>query len=202
MSPIAFKYLPFKTRPDLTPYLIHLTKASADGYSGLENLSSILRVGEIWGSTSTGFVKGARSAACFTDVPFIALKNICTPENNARYGPYGVVLPKRAAYTRGARPVLYLSDEEMQALRISADQKWRVVRFEVSEAGWISWLHEREWRCPGNFVLPASIPAVVVKSTADAMLLQSDITAAKKGDFKCIPRSILPLEVICQGLAL
>jgi hypothetical protein len=48
---------------------------------------------------------------------------------------------------------LYLSDEEMGQLKIPSKELWRVVRFEVREAGWISWLHEREWRGRGNFAL-------------------------------------------------
>jgi len=46
MPGVKFKQLPFKIRPDLTPYLIHLTRETPDdGYSGLGNLSSILRTG-------------------------------------------------------------------------------------------------------------------------------------------------------------
>jgi hypothetical protein len=72
-----FDNLPFNSRPDLTPYIIHLTKntKAQDKYSAMNNLVSILRTGEIWGSNSSkGFIKGPNKATCFMDVPFQALK--------------------------------------------------------------------------------------------------------------------------------
>jgi len=90
-------------------------------------------------------------------VPFVALKYVLNAENTnrkkPRYEPYGVFITKKYGYENGRRPVLYLSDEEMGQLKIPSKELWRVVRFEVREAGWISWLHEREWRCRGNFAL-------------------------------------------------
>jgi len=202
MPPVDFGQLPFTVRPDLTPYLIHLTRGTEerDEYSAFDNLVSILKTGRIWGSTRRGFIKGARPAACFMDVPFIALKDICTKGNEGRYEPYGVVVTKKLAYKKGARPVLYLSNAEVEELNVPPGQLWRVVRFEVSDAGWISWLHEREWRTPDEFSLPKAIRAVVVKTHADAMALQAMLNDAGEGEFKCIPASILPLEIVCQGL--
>ncbi|MGA9624172.1 MAG: hypothetical protein WBL65_02710 [Bryobacteraceae bacterium] len=200
-----FDDLPFNSRPDLTPYLIHLTKntKAEDEYNALENLTSILKSGEIWGSdTSKGFVKGPHTAACFMDVPFQALKYVLTPENadpqKPRYEPYGIVVTKRYGYDHGCRPDLYLSNDETGRLCIPTDELWRVVRFEVTEEGWISWQHEREWRCKGNFRLPAETLAVLVKTTAEA----AQLTEWLVGDpeYKCKPRSVIPLNVICQGL--
>lgn len=47
-----FDDLYFHVRPDLTPYLIHLTKNTQknDQYTALDNLVSILKTGVIWGS--------------------------------------------------------------------------------------------------------------------------------------------------------
>lgn len=133
------------------------------------------------------------------DVPFASLKHVCTNKNRARYEPYGVVVSKGYAYKTGARPVLYLSNEECEALRVPAAEMWRVVRFEVDDdGGWISWLHEREWRCPDEFRLPKTIKAVVVKSTKDALKLHDRLHSSD--DFACRPSSILPLDVVCQGL--
>ena len=75
MSLPQFDDLPFNARPDLTPYLIHLTKNTKanDEYSAYDNLVSILTTGEIWGSdTKKGFIKGPHKAACLMDVPFQA----------------------------------------------------------------------------------------------------------------------------------
>jgi|SRR5581483_6462989 len=202
----SFDELPFNARPDLTPYLIHLTKntQTEDEYSALENLRNILTTGEIWGSdTKKGFVKGPNKAACFMDVPFSALKYVLTPEDSdpqkPRYEPYGVVVRKQNAYQRGCRPVLYLSDVETRSIGVPRDELWRVVRFEMTERGWISWLHEREWRCKGAFTLPISIPAVLVRNTHDAIELNDKLHNAPD-KFKCKPRSIIPLNVVCQGL--
>ena len=201
-----FDELPFNARPDLSPYLIHLTKntKAEDEYSAFDNLVSILKAGRIFGSDSSkGFIKGPRKATCFMDIPFQALKYVLTPENadpqKPRYEPYGVIITKGYAYRSGCRPVLYLSNEETTKLRIPKDELWRVVRFEVTDDGWISWLHEREWRCGSSFKMPDSIQAALVRNTKDAMRL-TELIAARPDKFKCKPRSIIPLTVISQGL--
>ena len=137
-----FDDLPFNSRPDLTPYLLHLTKNTnaEDEYSAFDNLMNILRSGRIWGSgTSKGFIKGKRKAACFMDIPFASLKYVLTPENsdpqNPRYEPYGIAITKNYAYPKGCRPVLYLSNEELEAINLPPDELWRVVRFELTQKG-------------------------------------------------------------------
>jgi hypothetical protein len=201
-----FEDLPFYDRPDLTPYLIHLTKNTkeADGFSAFDNLVSILKTGRISGSSpGKGFIKGSSRAACFMDVPFAALKYVLNVSNtdpaNPRYEPYGVFVTKKYAYKNGCRPVLYLSNAEVKALRIPRDELWRVVRFEVKDEGWISWLHEREWRCKGDFVLPTMPYGVLVKNTNDAQRL-ARLLQDEADEFKTKPQSIIPLTVICQGL--
>ena len=54
MSLPQFDELPFNARPDLSPYLIHLTKNTKreDQYSAFDNLVSILKLGKIFGSDS------------------------------------------------------------------------------------------------------------------------------------------------------
>ncbi|MCM1566074.1 MAG: hypothetical protein NC238_09045 [Dehalobacter sp.] len=205
MSPPEFEDLPFFERPDLTPYLIHLTKNTVkeDEYSAFENLVNILKGGEIWGSDKTrGFIKGPNTATCFMDVPFISLKYIlnednCDP-NDPRYEPYGIFVSKKLAYKKNCRPVLYLSDDEMKTLGIPEEEKWRVVKFEVSKKGWISWIHEREWRCKGSFELPEEVN-VLVKSIKDCRKLQRRVLK-NPDSFKTKPKIILPLNVVCQGL--
>lgn len=207
MSLPQFDDLPFNARPDLSPYLVHLTKNSVpdDDLSAFDNLVNILRTGVVNGSTtSSGFIKGPHAATCFMDVPFQALKYVLTPENSdpqkPRYEAYGVIITKSFAYKkRGCRPVLYLSNDEVEKVGIPKDELWRVVRFEVTDNGWISWVHEREWRCKGSFKLPKTIQAALVKNTKDAAKLAS-LIAEKPKTFKCIPSSIVPLTVVCQGL--
>ncbi len=148
-------------------------------------------------------IKGSHSAACFMDVPFASLKYVLTPENtdpqSPRYQPYGIAVTKRYAHKEGCRPVLYLSNPELDAFGIPKSELWRVVRFEVSRRGWISWLHEREWRCKGDFPLPSIIQAAFVRTTKEAERLTSAL-AAKPKKFKCKPRAVIPMTVLCQGL--
>ena len=206
MSPPTFDELPFNSRPDLTPYLLHLTKNTkeTEDSSAYDNLVSILKTGKIFGSRPRhGMIKGRNNAACFMDVPFASLKYVLTPGNadpqKPRYEPYGIVVTKGYAYANGCRPVVYLSNDEVNALRIPASELWRVVRFEVTKSKWISWLHEREWRCKGDFVLPRAIQAAFVRNSKEAKKLTEEL-AAKPTRFRCVPNSVIPFTVICQGL--
>jgi hypothetical protein len=90
-------------------------------------------------------------------------------------------------------------DPEIRALDVPQDDLWRVVRFEAKDEGWISWIHEQKWRCPGNFKVPSKPLAVLVKDTNDPLRLQPRIEE-KTHEFKCKPSSIIPLSIICQGL--
>ncbi len=201
-----FEELPFDIRPDLSPYLIHLTKNTIkeDEFSAFDNLVSILKTGLIWGSDKKkGFIKGPNKATCFMDIPLISLKYVLNeydsnPEN-PRYEPFGVIIQKGLAYKSGCRPVIYLSNYELEKINIPEDELWRVVRFEVNEEGWISWLHEREWRCKNDFAMVLRPLAVLVKDTKSAYRLNKMITN-KPGEFKAKPQSIIPLNVVCQGL--
>jgi hypothetical protein len=205
MSRPEFEDLPFFERPDLTPYLIHLTKntKASDEFSAFDNLVSILQRGEIWGSDKKkGFVKGPNDASCFMDVPFHALKYILNEQNSSpddpRYEAFGVFVTKKHAYQEGCRPVLYLSNQESERLCIPKDELWRVVRFEAGDEGWISWLHEREWRCKGNYQLPRNA-AVLVRNSSYVERLNKRIRKEPK-EFKVHPRAIIPLTILCQGL--
>jgi hypothetical protein len=205
MTKPTFDQLPFNVRPDLTPYLVHLTKHTKreDNHSAYDNLVNILETGRIWGSSKKGFVKGSKPAACFMDVPFASLKYVLNKRDadpqKPRYQPYGVAVTKPTAYKRGCRPVLYLSDRELGELNIPPEQHWRVVRFETEAGRWISFVHEREWRCSGNFKLPRTIHAAFVRTTKEALALTS-LLHAEPNRFKCVPRSVIPLTVLCQGL--
>ncbi|HQT90017.1 MAG TPA: hypothetical protein PK677_16000 [Acidiphilium sp.] len=205
MSYPTFDDLPFNKRPDLSPYLIHLTKNTKpkDDYNAYENLVSILQTGRIWASGKAGYIRGGKKAACFMDVPFASLKYVLTPENTnpsePRYEPYGIVVGKASGYKRGLRPVLYLSDEEVRQLGIPKAEQWRVVRLEKRDDGWVNWVHEREWRCEGTFKLRATVPAVIVRNLAAAKRLREKL-ADEPDEFKCIPDAILPASMICQGL--
>lgn len=137
------------------------------------------------------------------DVPLSSLKYILNDENsnpnNPRYEPFGILITKKLGYHKGCRPVLYLSDNEANSLKIPKGELWRVVKLEVSGDKWTSWMHEREWRCKGNFKLPQNTLSVLVKNSNFAEKLRDKILSNPK-KFKVKPRSIIPLSIICEGL--
>ena len=198
--------LPFFERPDLSPFLVHLTKntVKADKFTAYDNLLSMLGTGEIFGSTTaSGFIKGKSPAACFMDVPLSSLKYVLneanTDPNRPRYEPFGVIVTKRRAYKDGCRPVIYLSDDELKVLGIPESELWRVVRLEAVDGTGINWVHEREWRNKGSFKLPSKPLAALVRTSQDAVKLRDHIRRDPEF-FKAIPNSIIPLEILCQGL--
>lgn len=196
---------PFLERPDLSPYLIHLTKNTVkdDKYTAYKNLESILLTGRINGSSNEGFIKGNLKAACLMDIPITSLKYLLNKENtrpeSPRYEAFGILIGKNRAYNLGCRPVLYLSNEELKSCKIPADELWRAVRFEVNDGQWISWMHEREWRCKNELVLPSTLEAVLVDSPETALRLSKSILESP-GEFKTKPKSIIPLDIVCHGL--
>lgn len=94
-----FEDLPFYERPDLTPYLVHLTKNTKQGrrlFRLQKSRQYILRERKVRGSQSSkGFIKRRHRETCFMDVPFSALKYVLNPRDsnpdNPRYEPYGIV---------------------------------------------------------------------------------------------------------------
>ena len=186
--------------------MLHLTKntRTEDEFSAYDNLVNILFRGVVWGSNKRkGFVKGPHPAACFMDIPFASLKYIINDANcadeNPRYEPYGVVVTKRYAYDHGCRPVLYLSNQEIEDLAIPESELWRVVRLEGVDGKRVNWAHEREWRCKGDLQLPSELIAVLVETPTIARRLQEKVQ--KSGHrYKSVPKSIIPVTVLCQGL--
>lgn len=137
-------------RGDIVNSLVHLTKEKGDR-TALEVLYKILGDGELIGSTKGGFIKGPHSAVCFTETPLSSLKHFASKpkqKKDARYRFYGIAINKEGAFKLGARPVIYLPDNE--GGWIPRNQKWRHVRYEY---GSVDWTHEREWRKKGNFDL-------------------------------------------------
>jgi len=91
------------------------------------------------------------------------------------YDCYGIALSKQSGWERGARPVIYLPDEE--AGWIPEDQKWRHVRFEY---GGIDFSHEREWRTEGDFKLVDIGFYVIVPDRSEEDLVRERIPEEAK----------------------
>ena len=124
----------------------------------VEVLKEILSSGTIRGSGNEGFVKGTQKAVCFSEIPLSAVSDFASrPEDtDARYRFYGIAFSKKAVFSAGGRPVIYLPDSEGQW--ILPEQKWRHVRFEM---GTVDFTHEREWRVPGDLDL-TKVPGIYV----------------------------------------
>ena len=203
---MGIKQLPFTNRPDLSPYLIHLTRKTEEksGFLVLQHI--IFHDKMLKGSDKTGFIKGSTPAVCFMDIPLFSLKYLFTPNNARRYEPYGIFVKKETAYLNGARPVYYMSqEEENDFFGTRPADKWRIVKLDVNDAiaeepDWICWTQEREWRCPNYYKLDSEDYeyGILVKSIKQAESLSKIIYKKEYKGPK--PIAILPLDVICHGL--
>jgi len=68
-----------------------------------------------------------------------------------RYSHNGLVIDKKYAYLKGARPVVY---EEITLGKeiLPTSEWWRLVPLDLSNpTSIVDWSHEREWRVSGDF---------------------------------------------------
>jgi hypothetical protein len=140
-----------KHRPDITHALIHLIgdRRSTGGLSADEALYSILRGGVIKGSGEEGFIKGPNRAVCLTEMPLSSVKYfVQNTYHKHNYKYFGIALSKVKGWKAGARPVIYLPDDE--ANWIPDDERWRHMKFNFGD---VDFTHEREWRMKGDLKL-------------------------------------------------
>jgi hypothetical protein len=143
--------------------LAHFTRTSRDG-TALDHLVTILQEGQIRGSAR--MIPGKRPVVCFFDGPIVGLGRVLRPANRHRYEPFGVAINKRYAFTKGARPVIYIPLAEGKRL-LPPDELWRVVALDLEQAPPVDWTFEREWRISGNLEIPAHGTVALVKSWYD-----------------------------------
>jgi hypothetical protein len=115
-------------RGDISPYLVHLTKDSADGTLGAKAvLESIIQEGQLWpGRTEVSAIKyggytvdmdlGERrrffGAICFTETPLDQLQAMIQIQSTGiRLSRYGLVFSKAALARKNVQPVCYLNNE-------------------------------------------------------------------------------------------
>jgi hypothetical protein len=169
-----------KIRPDISNALIHLTgdRTCSGRLSAEQALHSILREGIIHGSGNDGFIKGTQHAVCFTEMPLGSIKYYINDNHGSKhkYDYFGIALPKTAAWEAGARPVIYLPDNE--AHWIPNKEKWRHVQFKLRD---IDFTHEREWRLMGDLDLSKfNFYVIVPNKEHENKILEIDSPVAKK----------------------
>ena len=130
-------------RNDLSPYLFHYTKG-VDAFGRLKSIINQMRL------------KSNSGVICFTEAPLtssITLFNyfhqfqptLYNPHFEPLYKPYGIGLSCEFLFQKGARPLIYLTNEELSLIPI--EFRWRSLLLDPTN-GDFSWL--REWRIRSN----------------------------------------------------
>ncbi len=127
-------------------------------------LRHAIRLGRLYATWSVRkgrrTIHGLRPAVCFTEMPisaFIEAARIREAAGQAM-SPYALVFPKAAAFSVGARPVIYAlsgnayadggtgdTPRLLSADVLPLDEQYRYVAFNPTK-GSLDWSHEREWR--------------------------------------------------------
>lgn len=156
-------------RSDTSLALIHLTGPRGDS-EAIQSLISILSEGIIRSSGPEGFIKGSQKAVCFTEMPLSSVFGFVERSRKSRhpYDFFGIALSKQSAWAQGARPVIYLPNEE--ADWIPKEHQWRHVRLEY---GVVDFSHEREWRVKNDFYLNGIMFYVIVPDVNAERLIRS-----------------------------
>jgi hypothetical protein len=108
-----------RRRTDLSTFLVHLTRTSAD-LSAADRLESILQSGQILAGSNFGaavarLVQAKQTPAgqecvCFTETPIehihLLLQDI--DDRQVKFEPYGIAITKRVGRMNGLNPVWYI----------------------------------------------------------------------------------------------
>jgi hypothetical protein len=129
-------------RPDISPFVTHFTKATAE-MPAFNVLLKILRDRFLLGSNT--YIRGGAKCVCFTEAPVEVIQfGMCGLDGRERYSPYGIQIAKSHLFRLGGRPVIYQSDSEFEILPES--YRWRHVRLDLRSERPIDFTWEREWR--------------------------------------------------------
>ncbi|MDH2289995.1 hypothetical protein QD172_01855 [Cobetia sp. 10Alg 146] len=185
-----------KTRSDISGSLFHLTRARTgkNPKTGLQVLCEILGTKKIKGSGNLGYVKGKVEASCFTESPLSSLiEYLPTEDSKSRYECYGIAFSKKSGFKAGARPVIYLPDNESQW--IPEQEKWRLVQLSYDHG--IDWTHEREWRIKGDLDLSQLAGFYIIHHNPSE---QKIIRRHLDEKLKKLVRGYLPMEHLAKIL--
>lgn len=159
-------------RPDLSTFLIHLTKGS-DEETAFNNLKSIIR-----GKTllKSYYTVDDKKVVCFTETPIGCIKTaegLTSYTNYHKYSRFGIMVYKKDVYQQGGRPVLYLEAKYLS--KLPKEIRWRHQKFEPSFTSVkhdYTW--EREWRMVGDFKFEGIYYEAIVPSIAKRLKTELD----------------------------
>ncbi|MEU4655120.1 hypothetical protein AB0G32_14470 [Streptomyces sp. NPDC023723] len=140
------------THPDLPDTLVHFTGRPRRQGDEPPNFARGTAEDRMVSILHGGVLRGAPDfwadapVLCFSEATAAARRAMLRDGVGGRgpYAPWGVVLDRQKLIQDGARPVLYLSKEEMDQTRhLPRRMRNRRVRYDPGSS---DWLHEREWR--------------------------------------------------------
>jgi len=146
--------------------------------SAIEVLMTILKEKKLRGGT--GNIKGSYNCICFTETPIaqLALSLADRAGQQFKYRPVGIMVDKEWAFTQGARPAIYQTDEEYASL--PEPLRYRHVRYEPSNKVDFTW--EREWRLRADELpfTPSDVTLIVPARKWADILIESHIQKIKR----------------------
>ena len=136
-----------------------------DPFSPFFLMRNTVRQGRLWATWSARggrrTIYGPDPAVCFTDMPIAAFVEggLARAARGEAMSPYGLILPKRAMFAAGARPVIYALSGEVSVTngdgarliashQLPLAEQYRYVTYDPTAPRPIDWTHEREWRWP------------------------------------------------------
>jgi hypothetical protein len=160
-------------RPDLSTFLIHLTRGETDEVA-FKTLKSIIRSKILFQSQ---YKVGNENVVCFTETPVGCIKTADGLRNYTdfqKYSLFGIMVYKEDVHKDGGRPVLYLEEEFKEQL--PSKIKWRHQIFEPTfSTVKYDWTWEREWRMIGNFNFAHRYYEAIVPSLYFAERLKKEL---------------------------
>jgi hypothetical protein len=128
-------------RKDISPFLVHFTKASKLG-SAYDVLRCILHDKKLLGSS--GYISHGRKCVCFSEAPLGALEHgLINSTGFTRYSSYGLQFEKKWIFSLGGRPVIY--EPWLESIPLPETHQWRHMTLELGLRT-VDFTWEREWR--------------------------------------------------------
>lgn len=164
-------------RQSVEAYLDSVLDCLPHGYhSSRMTLARIVEQRLLIGSGRT--IRGQFPVVSFTAVPFDKLAELrCFRAHRVRWDfePFGVAIRRSWLQKRGARPVIYGTEETWNDLSAADRPFFQRLDDQANQPGAIDWSAEQEWRFPGDVnlsELTADDAFVIVPTFEDAKALQ------------------------------